>query len=104
MQDDEVLKLERALTEVYRSRSEVPSDSVEVTQDVMWHIRRLTSGESNVWMQSGTLDQLIWRTAAITAAVVMIVTIFAVETFRTTAGESGVLLEEEFESTSLFGG
>lgn len=103
MQDDEILKLERALTEVYRSQSQLPSGSIEVTQDVMRHIRQLTNGNSSVWMQSAVLDQLVCRTAAITAAVVMIVTILAVGTFRTTAGENGGLLADEFESAPLFG-
>ena len=103
MQDDEVLKLERALTEVYRSQSEASSGSVEVTQEVMRQIRQLTSSKNSVWAQSSVLDQLVWRTAAITAAVVMIVTILTVETLRTTADESGVLLADEFESAPLFG-
>ncbi|HWV46578.1 MAG TPA: hypothetical protein VN039_11260 [Nitrospira sp.] len=103
MQDDEVLKLERALTEVYRSQPEASSSSVEVTQEVMRQIRQLTSSKNSVWVQSSVLDQLVWRTAAITAAVVMIVTILTVETLRTTADESGVLLADEFESAPLFG-
>ncbi|MDF0650966.1 MAG: hypothetical protein CV081_01730 [Nitrospira sp. LK265] len=103
MQDDKFLKLERALTEVYRSQSEVLPGSVEVTQDVMRQIRQLTSSKNRGWTQPAVLDQLVWRAAAIAAAVVMTVTILTMETFRTTAGESGVLLAEEFESAPLFG-
>ncbi len=103
MQDDEFLRLERALREVYCSQSEPSSDSAEVTQDVMRHIRQLTSSKSIVWMQSAVLDQLVWRTAVIAAAVVMIGTILSMDTFRTTAGESGVLLADEFESPPLLG-
>lgn len=103
MQDDEFLKLERTLREVYRSQSELSSDSVEVTQDVMREIRQLASSKDGVWMQSAGLDQFVWRAATIAAAVVMIVTMLTMETFRTTAGESGVLLADDFESPPLFG-
>ena len=100
--DDEINKLERALAETYRSRSDVPFGEVNVTQDVMRTIRR-SAGEGGRWIPSVVLDQIVWRTATIAAAVVLVVTILAVGMFQPTAGESAGLLAEEFESTPLFG-
>jgi hypothetical protein len=100
--DDEINKLERALTETYRSRPDIPLDKVNVAQDVMRAIRR-SAGEGGRWIPSVVLDQIVWRTATIAAAVVLVVTILAVGMFQPTAGESAGLLAEEFESTPLFG-
>jgi hypothetical protein len=99
--DDEIKKLERALTEAYRSQPDIPFGEVNVTQAVMRAIRQ-TSGEPSQWIPAVLLDQLVWRTATIAAAVVLAVTILTVGAFRSTAGESAGLLAEEFESAPLF--
>ena len=98
--DDEIQKLERVLTESYRSRSDLPCGSIDVAQDVMREIRRST-GE-RAWWTPSVLDQLVWRTATITAAVVLMVTMLTVGLIRPQTGESGGLLAEELDSVPLF--
>ncbi|HKY70832.1 MAG TPA: hypothetical protein VJL88_02845 [Nitrospira sp.] len=99
--DDEKLNaLERALIGGYRSRSNVSQD-VNVTQDVMRDIRR--SGERQRWPTAIVLDQLVWRTATITAAVVLVATMVTVGLLRPPAGENPALVAEELESVPLFG-
>jgi len=100
--DDEIQKLERALTESYRSQPDLPFGGVNVTQAVMWEIRRSTS-ESGRWIPSVVFDQIVWQAATIAAAVVLVVTVFTVGVSRISSGESAGLLAEEFESTPLFG-
>ena len=100
--DDEIQKLERALTESYRSQPDLPFGGVNVTQGVMRELRRSTS-ESGRWIPSVVLDQIVWQAATIAAAVVLVVTVLTVEVLRTAPGESAALLAEEFESTPLFG-
>jgi hypothetical protein len=100
--EDEIQKLERALTQAYRAQTDIPLGGVNVTQDVMRDIRR-SPGESGRWVSAGVLDQLVWRAATIAAAVVLAVTVLTVGVLRTTAGESAGLLAEEFESAPLFG-
>lgn len=99
---DEIQKLERTLIESYRSRSDLPSGSVDVTQEVMRDIRR-SAGERRWWAPLVVFDQLVWRTATITAAVVLMVTVLTVGLFGPQTGESAGLLAEEFESVPLFG-
>ena len=99
--DDDIHKLERALIESYRSRSDLQFDAVDVTQGVMREIRQ-TSG-SGRWDPSVVLDQLVWRTATIAAGVVLAVTVATVGLIRATPGESEGLLAEAFESAPLYG-
>jgi hypothetical protein len=100
--DDEHLDfLERALLEGYRSRSEVSHD-VDVTQDVMREIRQ-SADERSRWAPAAVLDQLVWRTATITAAVVLMATVLTVGFLRPSVGDSPTLVVEEFESVPLFG-
>ena len=100
--DEERIKvLERALRDGYRSRSDV-SQNVDVTLTVMRDIRR-SEGERSRWSPTSVLDQLVWRTAAITAAVVLTDSVLTVGLFRGAAGENPVLLVEEFDSVPLFG-
>jgi hypothetical protein len=93
--------LERALIDGYRSRSNVSHD-VNVTQDVMRDIRR-SAGEWQRWPAATVLDQLVWRTATITAAVVLAGTMVTVGLLRPPAGEPPALVAEELESVPLFG-
>jgi hypothetical protein len=100
--DDERLTiLEYALREAYRSRSEVSHD-VNVTQDVMREIRQ-SADERSRWAPAAVLDQLVWRTATITAAVVLMATVLTVGFLRPAAGDNPTLVVEEFESVPLFG-
>ena len=100
--DEERIKvIERALMDGYRSRSGVSRD-VDVTQAVMREIRR-SEGERSPWSPASVLDQLVWRTAAITAAVVLTATVLTVGLFKGPAGEHSVLLVEELDSVPLFG-
>jgi len=100
--DDEIHKLERALTESYRSQPDHSVGAVDVTQDVLRAIRQSTS-EPSQWIPAALLDQLVWRTATIAAGVVLVVAVLTVGVFGPTSGESAGLLAEEFESTPLFG-
>lgn len=100
--DDKIRTLERGLTEAYRTRPDIPVDAVRVTQAVMREIRQAT-GNNGQWSPSVALDQLVWRTAAITAAVVLVVTVITAGAIRSLPGESAGLLAEEFESAPLFG-
>jgi hypothetical protein len=100
--DDKIHKIERAMAENYRTRSEFPFGALDVTQAVMRDIRRATGGKE-WWTPSVVLDQLVWRTATITAAVVLMVTVITVGLFRPQVGENPGVLAEEFESVPLFG-
>ena len=93
--------LERALIDGYRSHSQV-SHAVDVTRDVMRDIRRLETERSR-WTPAAVLDQLVWRTATITAAVVLMATVLTVGLFRPPTEESPVLVAEELESVPFFG-
>lgn len=99
-QDQDMQKLERVLTQSYRSRSEQPCDALDVTHNVMREIRRLTR-EPDRYAFSGGLDQFVWRTATITAAVVLTATVLTVGLFGQVTGEN-MLFGEEFESAALF--
>ncbi|HSF70072.1 MAG TPA: hypothetical protein VLA47_06800 [Nitrospira sp.] len=93
--------LERALMDGYRSRSKVPHD-VNVTQEVMRDVRQ-SAGERQQWAAATVLDQLVWRTATITAAVVLVATMVTVGLLRPPAEKNPVLVAEELESVPLFG-
>ena len=91
--------LERALMQAYRSRPD--GGRVDVTDTVMREIRRSATARGR-WAPAAVLDQLVWRTATITAAVVLTATVLTVGLFRTHAGDSPALVVEEFESVPLF--
>jgi hypothetical protein len=99
--DERVNILEKALLQSYRSRSEISPD-VNVTQDVMREIRQ-SAGERSRWTTVGVLDQLVWRTATITAAVVLMATVLTVGLLRPSVGDGPTLVADEFESVPLFG-
>ncbi len=98
--DENFNRLERALIDGYRSRSDV-SQTVDVTRDVMRDIRQLAT-ERTRWTPAAVLDQLVWRTATITAAVVL-VAVLTVGLLRPPSGEGPALVAEELESVPLFG-
>jgi hypothetical protein len=97
-EDERVNSLERALIDAYRSQSTV-SHPVDVTGDVMRDIRRET--ERARWTPITVLDQIVWRTATITAAVVLTATVLTVGLWRPTV-EHPALVAEELESVPLF--
>jgi hypothetical protein len=99
--DESLNILERALLEGYRSRSDISHD-VNVTRDVMREIRQ-SAGERSRWAPATVLDQLVWRTATITAAVVLMATVLTVSFLRPPVWDSPTLVVEEFESVPLFG-
>ncbi|HXX75742.1 MAG TPA: hypothetical protein VEI50_11475 [Nitrospiraceae bacterium] len=99
--DDEIQRLERTLTESYRSQPDLPIGAVDVTQNVMRAIRQSTNSNAR-WIPTVSLDQLVWRTATITAAVVLVAMVLTVQMFGSPAGESAGLLAEEFDSSPLF--
>jgi hypothetical protein len=99
-EDEKLNALERALIDGYRSRSSV-SQGIDVTQDVMRDIRRLATERSR-WTPAAVLDQFVWRTATITAVVVLMATMLTVGLFRPPTTESPVVAEE-LESVPLFG-
>ena len=97
--DDKNLNaLECALIDGYRSRPDV--SAVDVTQAVMRDIRR-SVGEGSLWVPATVMDQLVWRTATITAAVVLTATVLTVGLLRP-LGDSSTPVAEELESVPLF--
>jgi nitroreductase len=98
--DGQINKLERALIETHRVRPEPSADGVDVTATVMRDIRRLTPDPGR-WAPTVILDQLVWRAATITAAVVLVATVFGIGALRT-AGETRDALYEDFETAPLF--
>src|SRR3712207_6830759 len=101
LHDDRTTDLERALKEAYLFRSDAAPD-VDVTQAVMREIRR--SGNASIrWGPAALLKQLVWRTATITAAVVLVATMLTVGLLRTPAADGPSVVVEDFEPVPLFG-
>lgn len=99
--EDEIDTLERTLTEAYRAQPHLRLDEIDVTQQVMRDIRQ-SKGENGRWVSSDAFAQIVWRTANLAAAVVLVLTVLIVGVLRTTSEESPGVLAEEFESASLF--
>ncbi|NOS79424.1 MAG: hypothetical protein HOP35_15915 [Nitrospira sp.] len=99
--DDELQKLERALTEAYRRQPD-PVPGAGLAQQVMRDIRQGAS-DSGRWISAVAVDQLVWRTATMAAAVVLVLSVFTVGVVRSMTGERAGLLAEEFESAPLLG-
>ena len=96
--DDDLRRLEHVLIESYRSHSDRSMEAVDVTKAVMRDVRH-SGGERPWWTPFVVLDQLVWRTATITAAVVLMVTmLLTVDLFRPQSGETQNLFAEELES------
>ena len=98
--DDQINKLERALIETHRVGRDPSADGLDVTPNVMRDIRRLT-GDPGPWAPAVILDQLVWRAATITAALVLVATVFGVGALRT-VGETQDAFYEDFETAPLF--
>ena len=72
LNDENLKKVERALTEAHRSRQE-PSLGADWTLRVMRDIRREAAGHGQSMMTLG-LDRLVWRTAAVAAVLALVFT------------------------------
>jgi len=72
LNDENLKKVERALTEAHRSRQE-PSLGADWTLRVMRDIRREAAGHGQSKMSLG-LDRLVWRTAAVAAVLALVFT------------------------------
>ena len=72
LNDDQLKKVERALTEAHRSRH-APSLGADWTFRVMRDIRQEAAGQGPSRMALG-LDRLVWRTAAVAAVLALIFT------------------------------
>jgi hypothetical protein len=99
--DDEIQKLERALTEAYRHQPD-PIPGADLAQQVMRDIRQ-EAGDRDRWISTLAVDQLVWRTATVAAAVVLVLSVFTDGVVRPVTGERAGLLAEEFESAPLLG-
>jgi hypothetical protein len=72
LNDENLRKVERALTEAHRLRQE-PSFGADWTLRVMRDIRREAAGHGQSMMSLG-LDRLVWRTAAVAAVLALVFT------------------------------
>jgi hypothetical protein len=99
--DDQIRRLEQALVETYRAQ---PGHALSDTfmQRVMSEIRQGASRSSR-WAWAVGIDQLVWRAATVTAALVLIVAVCTVGVVRATGGASEGLFAEEFEPGPLLG-
>ncbi len=100
--DDATRTIERALIEGARLRMEEPPPDLNVVPRVMQTIRRSVPAPTD-WTASTGLDQLVWRTATIAAAVVLVITILMAGVRGTSPLAPASLLAEDFESSPLFG-
>jgi hypothetical protein len=72
LNDEQLKKVERALTEAHRSR-QAPSLGADWTLRVMRDVRLEAAGHGPSTMALG-LDRLVWRTAAVAAILALIFT------------------------------
>jgi len=70
LSDEDLNKLERALSEAHRSRQE-PALGADWARHVMRDIRREATGHGHL-MQSTWIDRFVWRAAAVAAMLAMI--------------------------------
>lgn len=98
--DEDMQKLERALTEAHRARQE-PSLGPDWARGVMRDIRHATVREEHRSIVPGA-EQLVWRTAAVAATVAVILAVSIAALSLTGSTESAGSLAEEFELALLF--
>ncbi len=72
LNDQNLKKVERALTEAHRLRQE-PSLGADLTLRVMRDVRREASGHGQSMITLG-LDLFVWRTAAVAAVLALVFT------------------------------
>jgi len=95
LNDDNLKKLERALTEAHRSRQE-PSLGPDWSLHLMRDIRREANGHRQSMMARG-LDQLVWRTAAVAAVLAVVFTGSVLFYSNRDAAELTALLSNEVD-------
>jgi hypothetical protein len=97
LNDDDLKKIERALTDAHRLR-QTPQLGADWSFRVMRDIRREAGGQGPS-MRSLGLDRLVWRTAAVAAVLALV---FTGSVFLYTNGEAvdlTALLSGEFDAT-----
>lgn len=72
LNDQNLKKVERALTEAHRLRQE-PSLGADLTLRVMRDVRREASGHGQSMITLG-LDRFVWRTAAVASVLALVFT------------------------------
>jgi hypothetical protein len=95
--DEQLKKVERALTEAHRSRQS-PALGADWRMHVMRDIRRDAAGHGPSTILSG-LDRLVWRTAAVAAALALIFTGSVWFTTNQDTVELTALLSSELDAT-----
>jgi hypothetical protein len=98
LNDEGLVKLERALSEAHRLRQE-PSLGADWALRVMRDIRREAPGAGQLIMHLG-LDRLVWRTAAVAAVLALVFTGSVLFYANGDAVESTTLLASEFDATA----
>jgi hypothetical protein len=101
LDDENLKKVERALTEAHRSRQE-PSLGAEWTLRVMRDIRREAAGNRQSMITLG-LDRLVWRTAAVAAVLALVFTGSVLFYTNRDAVELTALLSNEVDVVGPFG-
>jgi hypothetical protein len=99
--EEEFHKLERGLAETFRLSDETVTH-VNVVDRAMRTIRR-SALDTQSRAAANMLDELVWRTATITAAVVLVATMLMVGVLHKPPLQHAGLLAEEFDSAPLFG-
>ena len=100
--DEALRRLEHDLSKTARLQTEVTPPDLNVAPLVMQTIRRSALRPAD-WTASAGLDQLVWRTATIAAAVVLVITILMAGVRGSSPLGPTTLLAEDFESSPLFG-
>ncbi|MBI3355616.1 MAG: hypothetical protein HY038_02365 [Nitrospirae bacterium] len=95
--DENMQKLERALTEAHRAR-QAPLLGQGWAEQVMQDVRHAAPQAES----KDGVEYLVWRTAAIAATIALIVTVSMAASSWTPSNEGMRLLTEEFETAPLF--
>jgi hypothetical protein len=98
--DEDLKKLERALSHVHRSRRE-PSLGADWTIGVMRDIRRKAAGRGRSRELPG-VARLVWRTAGVAAALALVLTSSVLLYTKGDASEPSVLWASEFDAAMPF--